>query len=90
MKWVVVIVCEHVCVQVAVAVMYGFMILRFGHLSLLERFPKSKENKQIVLYVPLLPVLVVLQTGAHPLAQLSQSQAQAASRSMPPSESPSH
>ena len=38
--------------QLVVAVMYGFMIPRFGHLSLLERFPKSKENKQIVLYVP--------------------------------------
>jgi hypothetical protein len=37
------------CVQLVVAVMYGFMIPRFGHLSLLERFPKSKENKQIVL-----------------------------------------
>jgi hypothetical protein len=41
--------CANMCVQVVVAVMYGFMILRFGHLSLLEKFPKSKENKQIVL-----------------------------------------
>jgi hypothetical protein len=36
-------------VQVVVAVMYGLMLLRFGHLSLLERFPESKEYKQIVL-----------------------------------------
>jgi hypothetical protein len=53
------------CVQLVVAVMYGFMIPRFGHLSLLERFPKSKENKQIVLYVPGGGLWSSVSLGAH-------------------------